>query len=110
MKKFTSLLIGLSLALAGVAFAQQTEETPGPGKTQGTTEKAGKTRVEKTAKPEATAKTGAANEGVTGAEQGTGKVHKGKAANAAETNVSGQTTGATTETGTGKGRGRAKAE
>src|SRR5438105_1542015 len=38
MKKFTSLLIGVSLALAGAAFAQQPEEqsTPGPGKKQGT--------------------------------------------------------------------------
>ena len=41
MKKFTSLLIGLSLALAGAAFAQQPEEqtTPknkkeGPAKTE----------------------------------------------------------------------------
>ena len=111
MKTFTSLLIGLSLAVAGIAFAQQTEETPGPGKTQGATEKPGKTHAEKTAKPEATtAKSmgGTTTEGATGAEQGTGRGHKGKAA---ESNVSGQTTGGvTTETGTGKGKGRMKAE
>jgi putative peptidoglycan binding protein len=105
MKKFTSLLIGLSLALAGAAFAQLTEESPAPGKKQGTTEKAGKAHAEKTA---------TANEpgAPTGAEQGTGKGHKGKAANAGETNVSGQTTGGvTTETGAGhKGKGRAKTE
>ena len=115
MKKFTSLLIGLSLALAGAAFAQTTEETPGPGKTQGTTEKAGKTRVERPAKPEATAKsTGAATEtGVTGAEQGTGK-GKGRAkaeSSAAATGTeTGVNAGATTETGTGKGRGKNKAK
>src|SRR5438067_11849631 len=103
MKKFTSLLIGLSLALAGAAFAQTTEETPGPGKTQGTTEKAGKTRVEKTAKPEATAKTtGAATEtGVTGAEQGTGK-GKGRAkaecSVAARGTETGDNAGATSDT------------
>jgi hypothetical protein len=99
MKKFTSLLIGLSLALAGAAFAQQTEETP--GKKQGTTEKAGKRGGNATA----------TEQGATGAEQGTGKGHKGKGANAAEPNVSGQTTGGVnTETGAGKGKGRAKVE
>jgi Putative peptidoglycan binding domain len=113
MKKFTSLLIGLSLVLAGAAFAQQTEETPAPGKKQGTTEKAGKTRAEKTAKPEATAK----QAGATG-EQGVEKGRKAKATEkpatgaGTETGVAGQTPGtATTEQGAGKGRkGRAKAE
>src|SRR5438132_7306894 len=113
MKKFTSLLIGVSLALAGAAFAQQPEESPAKGKKQGTEKteqaepKAAKTRGEHAAKPEATAKqTGAMKEqGATGAEQGTGKGHKGKAANAAETGVSGQTGGTTpTEQGAGKGR------
>src|SRR2546423_15042951 len=98
MKKFTSLLIGLSLALAGVAFAQPpTEETPPPGKTQGTTEKAGKTRGKKTAKPEATLKAGAAKEGVTARLEGPGKPHKGKAANPTQTHVCSRTTGATNE-------------
>jgi hypothetical protein len=113
MKKFTSLLIGVSLALAGAAFAQQPEESPAKGKNQGaekTTQQAEpktpKTRGGNTANPEATAKTGAMKErGATGAEQGTGKGHKGKAANAAETGVSGQTGGTTpTEQGAGKGR------
>jgi hypothetical protein len=100
MKKFTSLLIGLSLALAGAAFAQQTEETP--GKKQGTTEKAGKRGGNATATEQGAP---------TGAEQGTGKGHKGKGANATESNVSGQTTGGVNaETGAGKGKGRAKAE
>jgi hypothetical protein len=109
MKKFTSLLIACSLALAGAAYAQQPEEqsTPGAGKKEKTEKAETKTHVEKTAKPTgATTETGA----TTGAEQGTGKVHKGKAGNAAETNVSGQTTtGATTETGAGH-KGRAKTE
>src|SRR2546423_197984 len=110
MKKFTSLLIGVSLALAGAAFAQQPEESPAKGKKQGTETttqqaepKTPKTRGGNTANPEATAKTGAMKEqGATGAEQGTGKGHKGKAANAAETGVSGQT-GATTTAETGAG-------
>src|SRR5438552_2822301 len=122
MKKFTSLLIGVSLALAGAAFAQQPEEqsTPGPGKKQGTEKtqqaepKAPKTRGANLASPEATAskQTGATNE------PGTGKGRKAKAteksatAPGAETGVSGQTgAGATTETGAGKGRkARTKSE
>src|SRR5437588_549165 len=62
MKKFTSLLIGVSLALAGAAFAQQTEESPAAGGKKGkekTTEqtetKAPKTRREKPAEPGASA-------------------------------------------------------
>src|SRR5437870_12704887 len=35
MKTFTSLLIGCSLALAGVVLAQQPEESPGKKKKQG---------------------------------------------------------------------------
>jgi hypothetical protein len=90
MKKFTSLLIGVSLAMAGAAFAQQTEESPTTGKKQGkekTTQQA-EPKTPKTrgaganaANPESTAKqTGAMKEqGATGAEQGAGKGHKGRA-------------------------------
>jgi len=110
MKKFTSLLIGLSLALAGVAFAQAPEETP--GKKQAKTEKAQpKAQAEKTVKPEATAKqTGAMKEHGATTEPVGGKVHKAeKSATATETGVSGQTGGTTTtETGAGKGH-KAKA-
>ena len=125
MKRFTSLLIGLSLALAGAALAQQTEESPAAGKKQGkekTTQqaepKAPKTTRgagANTANPEATAKTGAMKEqGATGTEQGAGKGHKGheKSATGAatETGVSGQTGAATTETGAKGRKGGAKAE
>lgn len=133
MKKFTSLLIGLSLTVVGAAFAQNPEESPaGGGKKQGkqkteqTETKAPKTQgatgeqgagAEKGHKGKGANATGATTteQGATGTEQGTGKGHKGKAANATgnESNVSGQTTGgATTETGAGKGhKGRgAKAE
>jgi len=135
MKKFTSLLIGVSLMLAGAAFAQQPEEqtTPkankkGQEKTEQvqpkTTEqvqpKTPKTRGgEHAAKPEATAKpAGAMNEqGATG-EPGAGKGKKAKGTEKSattpgtETGVSGQTgAAATTEQGAGKGRkGRAKSE
>jgi Putative peptidoglycan binding domain len=123
MKKFTSLLIGVSLVLAGAAFAQQPEEQASPGKKQGAEKtqpaepKPPKTRAEQPAKPAATAKqTGAMNEqGATG-EQGPGKGRKGreKAATGAgtETGVSGQTgAGATTEPGAAKGKkGRAQVE
>src|SRR5207253_4586996 len=105
MKKFTSLLIGVSLALAGAAFAQQTEESPAAGGKKGkekTTEqtetKAPKTRGEKPAKPEATAKqTGAMKETGATNEPGAGKGRKAKAteksttATGTETGVSGQT-------------------
>jgi hypothetical protein len=67
MKKFTSLLIGLSLALAGAAFAQQPDEQstpkqekPAAEKTQPAEPKAPKTRGENVAKPEAMPKTHAA--------------------------------------------------
>ncbi len=114
MKKFTSLLIGCSLTLAGaVAFAQQPEESPskknqGAEKTQAAEAKPGA----KAAKPEATAKqAGAMKEPGATTEQGAGKGRKAKAteksatATGTETGVSAQTSGgATTETGTGKGR------
>jgi hypothetical protein len=122
MKKFTSLLIGVSLALAGAAFAQQPEEqsTPGAGKkaekTQQAEPKTPKTRGENTAKPEATAatKTGAMKEPGATNEPSPGKGRKAKAEKSAtatgtETGVSGQAGGgATTEPSAGKGR-KAKA-
>jgi hypothetical protein len=115
MKKLTSLLIGLSLALAGTAaFAQQPEESPskknqGAEKTQAAEAKPGA----KAAKPEATAKQAGAMK-----EPGAGKGRKAQAteksatAPGTETGVSAQTSGAaTTETGTGKGRkARTKSE
>jgi hypothetical protein len=119
MKNFISILIGVSLALAGAAFAQQPEgqSTPGAGKkgtekTEQAEPKAPKTHVEKAAKPEATVKaTGAMKETGTGNEQGPVKGHKAKAAEktttatGTETGASGQTGGAaTTETGAGKGK------
>ena len=113
MKKLTSLLIGLSLALAGTAFAQQPEESPskkkqGAEKTQAAEAKPGA----KAAKPEATAKqAGAMKEPGATTEQGAGKGRKAKAteksatATGTETGVSAQPSGGTTtETGTGKGR------
>jgi hypothetical protein len=64
MKKFTSLLIGLSLALAGAAFAQQPEEqatpktkTQAPEKAEKAEPKTPKTRGENVTKPEVTPKT-----------------------------------------------------
>jgi hypothetical protein len=64
MKKFTSLLIGVSLALAGAAFAQQPEEQASPKKEKPAAEKAQpsepktpKTRGANLASPEATAPT-----------------------------------------------------
>jgi hypothetical protein len=117
MNKFTSLLIGVSLALAGAAFAQQPEEqsTPksqkeAPVKTEKAEPKMPKTGGANLAKPEATAaqQTGAMKEhGATG-EPGAGKVHKAEksaTATGTETGVSGQTSGGvTTEPGPGKGR------
>ncbi len=86
MKIFTSLLIGVSLALAGVAFAQQPEEqaTPGAGKkgaekTHATETKSGANL----AKPEATAKE-------TGAKKERGASKVPKTDTATETGVSGQ--------------------
>jgi len=108
MKRFTSLLIGVSLALAGVAFAQQPEEqaTPGAGKKQGAEAKPGKSEAPAAKQTGAMKETGAATE------PGAGKGHKAKAeksASATETGVSGQTGAATTtETGPGKGH-KAKA-
>jgi putative peptidoglycan binding protein len=125
MKKFTSLLIVCSLALAGAAMAQQPEEQQSPTKKQGAEKtqpaepKTPKTRGENLAKPEATAKTHAA-ETKSGAnlaspeataptqhgamkERGASKVPK--ADTATQTGAAGQPTGsATIEPGAGKGR------
>src|SRR6267143_978279 len=95
MKRFTRLLIGVSLALAGVAFAQQPEEqaTPGAGKKQGAEAKPGKSEAPAAKQTGAMKETGAATE------PGAGKGHKAKAeksASATETGVSGQTGAATT--------------
>src|SRR5437762_426680 len=96
MKKFTSLLIGCSLALAGAAWAQQPEEQPTPkgkkGAAEKTTRGAQATPGANAAKPQErpARQTGAANE------PGAGKGRKAQAgqesATGAETgtNVSGQ--------------------
>lgn len=100
MKKFTSLLIGVSLALAGAAYAQQTEESPAAGG-----KKQGKEKTTQQAEPK-TPKT----QGATG-EQGAEKGRKGKGANAPGATANEQgATGATTETGAGKGKGKGRAK
>jgi len=121
MKKLTSLLIGLSLALAGTAFAQQPEESPskknqGAEKAQAAEAKPGA----KAAKPEATAKqAGAMKEPGATTEQGAGKGRKAKATEKSttatgagtETGASAQTSpGTTNEPAYGKRKGRAKTE
>jgi hypothetical protein len=94
MKKFTSLLIGCSLALAGVAMAQQPDEQQTPKKKQGTgkTHAAQATPGANAAKPEATA----AKQRGARTERPTPKGQKGEAppkpavSTATERNVSGQ--------------------
>jgi hypothetical protein len=119
MKKFTSLLIGCSLALAGAALAQQPEEQPTP-KTKGA-EKTHPAEVKpgaNAAKPQETVAkpTGAMKERGATNEPGAGKGRKvqatEKSATAPGTNVSGQpAASATNEPGAGKGRkGRASQE
>jgi hypothetical protein len=112
MKKFTSLLIGCSLALAGAALAQQPEEQASPKKEKPATEKTEKAEATpgaKAAKPEATA----AKQHGAATEQGAGKGRKAQATEKSatttgtETNVSGQPTASATP-GAGKGR-KAKA-
>src|SRR5213082_609973 len=85
MKKFTSLLIGVSLALAGAAFAQQPEEQASPKKekpaaekTQPAEPKTPKTRGANLASPEATAskQTGAMKEPGATNEPGAEKVER----------------------------------
>jgi putative peptidoglycan binding protein len=109
MKKFTSLLIGCSLALAGAAMAQQPEEQPTPAKKgkQGAeqTQPAEAKPGAKAAKPEQTAakERGARKErGAAANEPGAGKGRKGRAqqesASPAATgaDVSGQAVGSAT--------------
>src|SRR4029077_20920307 len=107
MKKITSVLIGLSLALAGAAFAQQPAESPTTGKKQGSEKtqqaepKAPKTRGEHAAKPEATAKqTGAMNGPGAATEPGTGKGRKAKATEKSTT-APGTAAGVSCQTGGG---------
>jgi len=114
MKKFTSLLIVCSLALAGVAMAQQPEEQGSPKKEKPAAEKTHaepktpKTRSENAAKPEATAKqTGAMKEPGATTEQGAGKGRKAKAteksATSTATSVSGEPAASATKApGAGK--------
>src|SRR5437588_3086097 len=104
MKTFTSLLIGCSLALAGVVLAKRPEESPGKKKKQGAeqTQPAQPKPGTNAAKPHATAARehgprnapGAMNE--PGAEKGR-KAHQ-ESATAQETNVSGQPAGSATPT------------
>ncbi len=112
MKKFTSLLIGCSLALAGVALAQQPEEQASPKKEKPTAEKtpaAGAKPGGKAAKPEATAKQTGGTPPVTEPAYGKGRkakaTEKSATATGTETGVSAQTTpGTTNEPAYGKGR------
>jgi hypothetical protein len=106
MKKFISLLIGCSLALAGAALAQQPEEQPSPGKgkKQGAEKphaaeaqpgaKAPKHEAKPANQTGAMKEHGAAHEHAATSEPGAGKGHKTPAhqesATAPETNVSGQ--------------------
>ena len=120
MKKFTSLLIGCSLVLAGAALAQPPEEQPTPKTKQGAekTHAAEAKPGANAAKPQETVAkpTGAMKERGATNEPGAGKGRKvqatEKSATAPGTNVSGQTTGsATNEPGAGKARkGRASQE
>jgi len=106
MKRFTSLLIGCSLALAGVAMAQQPNEEASPGKKkkQGTeqTQPAQAKPGATAAKPHATAvrEHGARNEPGTMNEPAATKGRKGqpKSETSAQTgtNVSGQPAGSAT--------------
>src|SRR4029453_10663002 len=120
MKKLTSLLIGCSLALAGVALAQQPVEQGSPAKGKRAPEKARATQAQprpNAAKPQekpakqpgatkargATTEPGAMKEHGATTEPGAGKGKKAPAtqesATAPETNVSGQREGAPTPRG-----------
>jgi Putative peptidoglycan binding domain len=99
MKKFTSLLIGCLLALAGAAMAQQPAEqqTPknqkqAPEKTETAEPKTPKTRGENAAKPEATAAKprGARNEQAPSKPQKAEATPKSEKTTGTETNVPGQ--------------------
>jgi hypothetical protein len=129
MKKFTSLLIGCSLALAGATMAQPPEQQSTPPKKKQPAEKTHAAEAQpgaKAAKPQerpakqtgAMKEHGATNQPGAANEPGAGKGRKARtnqeSATGAQTgtDVSGQATGgATTEPGTAKGRkGRAKSE
>src|SRR6266581_8193687 len=94
MKKFTSLLIGCSLALAGAALAQQPDEQPTPKKKQaaGKTHTAEATPGANAAKPEATAakQRGARNERAMPKGQKAEATPKSAASTGTEPNVSGE--------------------
>src|SRR5258707_1786912 len=98
MKRFTSLLIGCSMALAGVAMAQQPNEEASPGKKkkQGAeqTQPAQPKPNANVARPHATPvrEHGAANEPVTGK----GRKARQASATAQESNVRGQPAGSAT--------------
>jgi hypothetical protein len=129
MKKFTSLLIGCSLALAGAAMAQQPDQQSSPTKKKPAAEKTHAAQAQpgaNAAQPQerpvkqtgAMKEPGATNQPGAPNEPGTGKGRKARAnqesatAPGTETGVSGQPTGtATNEPGAAKGRkGRAKSE
>ena len=94
MKKFTSLLIGCSLALAGAALAQQPEEQPTPKTKQGAekTHAAEPKPGANAAKPEATAakQHGARNERAGSKAQNAEATPKSATSTGTEPNVSGQ--------------------
>jgi hypothetical protein len=97
MKKFTSLLIGCSLALAGAALAQQPDEqqSPSKNKNQGEEKKTHAAEAKpgaNAAKPEATVakKRGARNERAGSKGQKAEATPKSAASAGTETNVSGQ--------------------
>ncbi|MEY2479342.1 MAG: hypothetical protein QOI04_269 [Verrucomicrobiota bacterium] len=110
MKKFTSLLIGLTLALAGAAIAQQPDEQPTPTgkkhaaeKTQTTEAKPGANAATETA-PTTGKQGGARHErAASKATQNAETTPKAAGATSTETNVSGQAgTSVTPETGKGR--------
>jgi len=95
MKKFTSLLIGCSLALAGAAFAQQPEEQASPKKEKPAAEKTHAAEAQpgaKAAKPEATPpkQRGATNERPESKALKTEATPKSEKSAGTETNVPGQ--------------------
>jgi hypothetical protein len=108
MKKFTSLLIGCSLALAGAAWAQQPNEQPTPKKKHAA-QKTHATEAQpgaNAAKPEATvAKQPRAGKHERGASKGQNAeaTPKSEASTGTETNVSGQP-GASPTQQAGQGR------
>src|SRR5437660_2318768 len=116
MKKFTSLLIGCSLVLAGAALAQPPEEQPTPKTKQGAekTHAAEAKPGANAAKPEATTAKprGARNERAGSKAQNVEATPKSATSTGTEPNVSGQpAVSATAEPGAGKGRkARAKSE